>query len=86
VRGKGVRQGDPLSPLLFNFATDALAKMINMARDNKMIKGLIPEYIENGVAILQYAGERERGQVCRCSCSRCLVNACLLARSSQQAV
>ena len=50
--GKGVRQGDPLSPLLFNIAVDTLSKMIALAQSNKLITGLIPEYIENGVVIL----------------------------------
>ena len=55
--GKGVRQGDPLSPLLFNIAADALAKMIHMGQQNQLIRGLIPEYIEGGVALLQYADD-----------------------------
>ena len=55
--GKGVRQGDPLSPLLFNLAVDALAKMIQMGQQNHLIKGLIPEYIEGGLALLQYADD-----------------------------
>ena len=55
--GKGVRQGDPLSPLLFNIAADALAKMIQMGQQNQLIKGLIPEYIEGGLALLQYADD-----------------------------
>jgi hypothetical protein len=37
--GKGVRQGDPQSPLLFN-----LAKMIHKAQENGLIKGLAVEY------------------------------------------
>jgi hypothetical protein len=54
---KGVRQGDPLSPLLFNLAADGLEKMIQTAQSNGLIKGLISEYIKDGVAILQYADD-----------------------------
>lgn len=55
--GGGVRQGDPLSPLLFNLAADSLAKMINMAQSSDLITGLVPEYIPKGVAVLQYADD-----------------------------
>ena len=55
--GKGVRQGDPLSPLLFNIAADALAKMITTAQENDLFTGLVPEYVEKGVAVLQYADD-----------------------------
>jgi hypothetical protein len=48
--GKGVRQGDPLSPILFNIAADCLAKMVYKAQENGLIKGLVPNYIEHGVA------------------------------------
>jgi hypothetical protein len=54
---KGVRQGDPLSPLLFNLAADCLAKMVHLAQENNLIKGLIPDIIPGGVAILQYADD-----------------------------
>jgi hypothetical protein len=54
---RGVRQGDPLSPFLFNIAVDSLAKMISLAQRNNLITGLVPNYIEHGVAILQYADD-----------------------------
>jgi hypothetical protein len=52
-----VRQGDPLSPFLFNIAADTLAKMLVNAQKNKLITGLVPDYVENGIAILQYADD-----------------------------
>jgi hypothetical protein len=55
--GRGVIQGDPLSPFLFNIAANTLAKMISLSQRNNLIKGLVPDYIKNGVAVLQYAGD-----------------------------
>jgi hypothetical protein len=52
---KGVRQGDPFSPLLFNIAADRLACMIQKAKNEGIIKGLIPHIITNGCCCLQYA-------------------------------
>ena len=31
--------------------------MINVAQSNKLIEGLVPEYVDHGVAILQYADD-----------------------------
>jgi hypothetical protein len=49
---KGVRQGDPLSPLLFNFVADCLIRLVIRAQHNGLVIGLISELIPDGVAIL----------------------------------
>jgi hypothetical protein len=57
VSKKGVRQGDPLSPMLFNIAADCLARMVRKTQNNNLIVGLAENLIPNGVAILQYADD-----------------------------
>jgi hypothetical protein len=48
---KGVRQGDPLSPTLFNLAGECLTKMIVNAQKNGLLVGLIPHLIKNRVVV-----------------------------------
>lgn len=45
---RGLRQGDPLSPLLFNLVGDALAHMLNSAMQKGRVKGLVPHLVEGG--------------------------------------
>ena len=54
---KGVRQGDPLSPFLFNMAGEVLTKMVLEAQSNGLIVGLASNLIDKGIAILQYADD-----------------------------
>jgi hypothetical protein len=54
---KGLRQGDPLSPMLFNIIADMLAIIINRAKEDGQVGGLIPHLVEEGVSILQYADD-----------------------------
>ena len=49
---KGLRQGDPLSPLLFNLVADALSAMLLRACATGMIKGLVPHLVEGGLTHL----------------------------------
>ena len=53
-----MRQGDSISPFLFNLAAECLSKMIFNAQKNNLFKGLAADLIPNGIAVLQYADDR----------------------------
>jgi hypothetical protein len=52
---KGLRQEDPLSPMLFNLVADMLAVLIERAKNLGFIDGLVPHLVDDGLSILQYA-------------------------------
>lgn len=54
---KGLRQGDPMSPILFNIVADMLAVLIGRAKENGQVGGLVPHLVDVGVSILQYADD-----------------------------
>jgi hypothetical protein len=54
---KGLRQGDPLSPLLFDTVADALRAMITSARDKGHLQDLVPHLVDGGITHLQYADD-----------------------------
>jgi hypothetical protein len=46
------RQGDPLSPLLFNLVVDVFTRMLIKAASHNLIRGLCPNLIPRGVISL----------------------------------
>lgn len=53
----GLRQGYPLSPLLFDLAVDALSILVGRAVNQGLITGLATHKKKGDVAILQYADD-----------------------------
>jgi hypothetical protein len=54
---KGVQQGDPLSPILFNFIADGLTRMVLKSQSNDKFCGLVDHIIDKDIAVLQYADD-----------------------------
>ena len=54
---RGLHQGDPMSPILFNIVADMLALIIKRAKDDGQIRGVIPNLLDDGLPILQYADD-----------------------------
>jgi len=54
---RGVRQGDPLSPLLFILAADFLQTLLNSAKVRGLLTLPVPTFNHNDFPILQYADD-----------------------------
>jgi len=54
---KGLRQGDPMSPILFNIVVDMLTILIGRAKDAGQVGGLVPHLVDGGVSIPQYVDD-----------------------------
>jgi hypothetical protein len=54
---KSLRNGDPLSTMLFNIVEDMLAILITRAEEDGQVGGVFPHLVEGGVLILQYADD-----------------------------
>jgi hypothetical protein len=52
-----MRQGDPLSPIMFNIVVDMLAILINRAKVDSRLSGLVPHLVDRCLSILQYAND-----------------------------
>jgi hypothetical protein len=57
ILATGLRQDDPLSSMFFNIVADMFAIMIECAKVEDQIEGLIPHLVNGGLSILQYADD-----------------------------
>jgi hypothetical protein len=54
---QGLRQGDPLSPILFNLVADVLSILMRKASNQGKIKGVMTHLIPEGITHIQYADD-----------------------------
>jgi hypothetical protein len=54
---KNLRQGDPLSQILFNLVADMLAIIVKRAKADGQVSGEVPHLIDGGLSILQYTDD-----------------------------
>ena len=54
---RGVRQGDLLSPQLFNFVAEGLSAILTAACHSGHICGMVPYLVPGGISHLQYADD-----------------------------
>jgi hypothetical protein len=55
--GKGLRQGDPLSPLLFNLVIDVFPRILIKATHRGYVTGFMKDMCPEGAISLQYAND-----------------------------
>jgi hypothetical protein len=55
--GKGVRQGDPLSPLIFNLVVDVFTRILIKAATRDYISGFLNSLYTEGIISLQYVDD-----------------------------
>jgi hypothetical protein len=54
---RGLRQGDPLSPLLFNLVADALSALLDKGVERGHIAGVLGDLVPGGISHIQYADD-----------------------------
>lgn len=55
--GKGLRQGDPLSPFLFNLVGDVFSRMLDKSVQGGLIQGVLQDFRVGGIVSLQYVDD-----------------------------